>query len=166
MDHNASKPVPEVQPLSSVRIIAADQRPETRAFYQAVLPALGHSLLCTAQTGQELIDQCRKHGPDLVISDGCLADMDVANAAEQVWQERRIPFIVATNDFDPQLIKGNGADHIWAYLIKPVQRGRLAATIPFVLSRFKKLQALWQELEFLAIQANAGPCLQTSIPSI
>jgi CheY-like chemotaxis protein len=67
-----------------------------------------------------LIEQCRQHGPDLVIADCKLPDMDVMDAAEEVCSSGRLPFIFTAVKFDPQQILRNGADHGWAYLMKPI----------------------------------------------
>jgi AmiR/NasT family two-component response regulator len=140
--------------IAPVRIIAADPQAEMRVHYQTLLLVLGHKLLSAAGTGRELIEHCRLHGPDLVIADGELPDMDVTDAAEEVCRAGRVPFIVTANHFDPQQIRRSGADHFWAYLTKPINRGHLEGLIPFVLCRFKKMQALMQELESLRLQAK------------
>lgn len=146
-----------------VRIIAADPQADLRVHYQTVLPGLGYKLLSAAGTGRELIEQCRQHGPDLVIADCKLPDVDIVDAAEEVCRAGRVPFVVTTDQFDPQQIKRSSADHFWAYLMKPIHRGHLEAVIPIVLRRFKKMQAFVQELESLRLQANRGPCLQQEV---
>ena len=139
-----------------VRIIVADHQSENRVHYQTVLPGLGYKLLAVVQTGRELIEQCRQHGPDLVIADCQLLDMDVVDAAEEVCCAGRLPFIVTADHFDPQQIMRDGADHVWAYLMKPIRGRHLEAVIPFVLHRFKKMQALCMEIKALRGQANSG----------
>lgn len=154
----------EITIAPPIRIIAADHQADLRLHYRTVLPALGYKLLSpAAATGQELIEQCRQHGPDLVIADCKLPDVDVAEAAEEVCQTGRVPFIITTDHFDPQQIGRSGADHFWAYLMKPISRGHLESVIPFVLGRFKKFQAFLQELESLRLQAKSGPCLQPEV---
>jgi AmiR/NasT family two-component response regulator len=143
-----------------VRIIAADPQADWRVHYQTVLPGLGYRLLAAAGTGRELIEQCRRHGPDLVIADCKLADVDVVEVAEEVNRAGRVPFIVTADHFDSQQISGSGADHFWVYLMKPFNRGHLEGAIPFALRRFKKMQDFMQELESLRLQAKGGPCLQ------
>jgi AmiR/NasT family two-component response regulator len=162
VDDEGSQPMPgEITSAPPVRIIiAADHQADWRVHYQTVLPALGYKLLSAAATGRELIEQCRQHGPDLVIADGELSDVDVVEAAEEVCRAGRVPFIVTTDHFDPQQIRGSGADHFWAYLMKPINRGHLEVVIPFVLRRFQRMQALLQELESLRVQAKSGPCFQ------
>jgi two-component system, response regulator PdtaR len=141
---------------ATVRIIVADHQSETCVHYQTVLPGLGYKFLSAAQTGRELIEQCRKHGPDLVLADSNLPDMDVVDAAEEVCSAERLPFIVTADHFDPQQIMRNGADHVWAYLIKPINSRHLESVIPFVLHRFKKMQALFMEIKTLRVQVNSG----------
>ena len=139
-----------------VRIIVADPQSENCVRYQTVLPGLGYKLLSVAQTGRELIEQCRQHRPDLVIADCTLSDMDVMDAAEEVCSAGRLPFIFTADHFDPQKIMRKGADHGWAYLMNPINSRRLEAMIPFVLHRFKKMQALSVEIKALWVQVNSG----------
>ena len=141
---------------SSLQVIVADHQPESRVFYQSVLPTLGHKLLSVAQSGQNLIDCCRTLSPDLVIAESKLPDMDVLEASVQVCQARRIPLVVAASQFDPQLIERDVAGHIWAYLIKPIQRGQLEGIISFVCPRFQRMQALWHELASLRLQTASN----------
>jgi len=149
----------EITIAPPVRIIAADHQAEMRVHYQTVLPALGYKLVSAAGTGRELIEHCRQHAPDLVIADCKLPDMDLVDAAEEVCLAGRIPFVVAAAHFDPAQIRRGGADHVWAYLIKPINRIHLEAVIPFALGRFRKMQAFLQELESLRLQAKSGLCL-------
>jgi len=158
------QPMPgEITIAPPVRIIAADPQAEMRVHYQTVLPGLGYRLLSTAGTGRELIENCRQQRPDLVIADCKLSGVDVVDSAEEVCKAGRIPFLVTADHFDPQQIRRGGADHFWAYLMKPINRGHLEAVIPFILRRFKKMQAFLQELESLRLQAKSGPCFQPEV---
>jgi CheY-like chemotaxis protein len=153
----AGKPVASEKMIAPpVRIIVADHQPESRVHYQNILPGLGYKLLSAAQTGRELIEQCQQHRPDLVIADCKLPDMDVMDAAEEVCSSGRLPFIFTAVKFDPQQILRNGADHGWAYLMKPINIQLLELLIPFVLHRFKKMLALFLEINALRVQLNSG----------
>ena len=147
-----------------LRIIAADHQSESRVHYKTILPGLGYKLLSVAQTGRELIEQCRHHGPDLVIADCKLPDMDVLDAAEEVCRAGRLPFIVTADVFDPQQMMRNETNHVWAYLIKPINSRHLEAVIPFVLHRFKKMQARFLEIKALRIEVNNG--LETGVNGV
>ena len=138
--------------IAPARIIAADHQAEMRLHYQTILPALGYTLLSGAETGRQLIEHCHQHGPDLVIADCKLPDMDVVDAAEEVCRSQRVPFIVTADHFNPQQLRRSGADHFWAMLIKPISRMHLEMVIPFVLYRFKKMQAFLEEVKSLRLQ--------------
>jgi AmiR/NasT family two-component response regulator len=146
----------EITIAPPLRIITADPQAEMRVHYQTILPALGHKLLTAAGTGRELIEHCRQHGPDLVIADCKLPDMDVVDVAEEVCRAQQVPFIVTADHFDPQQLRHSGADHFWAMLIKPISRMHLEMVIPFVLHRFKKMQAFLEEVKSLRLHAKSG----------
>jgi two-component system, response regulator PdtaR len=156
----------EITIAPPVCIIAADHQAEMRVHYQTVLPALGYKLVSAAGTGRELVEHCRQHAPDLVIADCKLPDMDVVDAADEVCRAGRIPFIVAADHFDRAQIGREGADHLWAYLIKPINRTHLEAVIPFVLARFWKMQVFMREVESLRLQAKSGPRLQPEVGDV
>jgi DNA-binding response OmpR family regulator len=139
-----------------VRIIVADHETENCVRYQTVLPGLGYKLLAVAQTGRELIEQCGQHGPDLVIADCKLPDMDVMDAAEEICSAGQLPFIITADQFDLQHVMRDGTDHVWAYLMKPINSRHLEAVIPFVLRRFQKMQVLCIEIKALRGEITSG----------
>ena len=69
---------------ASVRIAVADDEPRMRQFYEEVLPVLGHQVVCSAETGKELVDGCQMSRPELVITDIKMPDMDGIEAAFQI----------------------------------------------------------------------------------
>ena len=42
-----------------LRIAVADDEPRMRAYFQKILPRLGHQVVAVARTGRELVEQCR-----------------------------------------------------------------------------------------------------------
>ena len=60
----------------SLRIVVADDEPRMRNYFQKILPRLGHQVVAAAQTGRELVEQCRSLQPDLVITDINMPDLD------------------------------------------------------------------------------------------
>jgi two-component system, response regulator PdtaR len=98
-----------------------------------------------ASTGQELVDLCRAKHPDLVITDIKMPDMDGIDAALRIYQEYPVPVILVSAYHDPHSIQRAAADHIMAYLVKPVKQLELAPAIALARQRFAQLQALRQE---------------------
>ena len=129
----------------SLRIGIADDEPDMRDYFQKILPALGHTVVCAARTGKELVDHCHKLKPDLVITDIKMPDMDGIEAAVALYRDNAIPVILVSAYHDPELIARAEADHILAYLVKPIKQADLEPAIGLAMRRFAQFQELRQE---------------------
>jgi response regulator NasT len=116
-----------------------------RDFFREFLPPLGHAVVAAAASGEELILQCRAERPDLVITDIKMPDTDGIDAARSVCRDRPVPVILVSAFHDPSLLERAEAEHILAYLVKPIKAADLAPAIAVALRRFDELQALRQE---------------------
>lgn len=134
---------------SALRIAVADDEPFLRAYFQDVLPDLGHEVVGAASTGQELVELCQRTKPDLVISDIRMPDMDGIDAAAAISEERPTPIILVSAFHDPEYIERAEQSYILAYLIKPVERAHLETAIAIVRRRFKEFESLRQETKDL-----------------
>ena len=130
------------QPL---RIVVADDEPDMRDYFKKILPRLGHQVVAAAETGRELVEQCRALHPDLVITDIKMPDMDGIDAAVVLYQEWPIPVILVSAYHDPELIRRAEVDHIMGYLVKSIKQSDLEPVIALALRRFEQFQALRQE---------------------
>ena len=130
---------------SVLRIAVADDEPDMRDYFKKSLPRLGHQVVAVAQTGRELVEQCRATNPDLVITDIKMPDMDGIDAAIDIYQERPVPIILVSAYSDPELIARAEADHILGYLVKPIKQADLEPTIALAMRRFEQFEALRQE---------------------
>jgi response regulator NasT len=129
----------------ALRIAVADDELDVRDYYQRILPRLGHQLVSIAQTGRELVEQCRALRPDLVITDIKMPDMDGIDAAEAIYQNEPVPVILVSAYHRPQLFERARSDHILAYLVKPTKQADLEAAIAIARRRFAQFQALRKE---------------------
>jgi len=130
-----------------LRIAVADDEADMRDYFQKILPLIGHELVSSAQTGKELVEHCRQHQPDLVITDSKMPDMDGIDAAIQLYEDTPIPVILVSAFHDAALIERAEADHILAYLVKPIKQSDLEPAIAIAMRRFEQFQALRQEAE-------------------
>lgn len=130
---------------SILHIVVADDEPDVRDYYRKVLPRLGHSVVAAAATGTELLALCRTHQPDLVITDIKMPDMDGIEAAMKIYEERPIPVILVSAYSDEKLIERAEADHIMAYLVKPIKQADLEPAIALAVRRFEQFQELRRE---------------------
>ena len=129
----------------SLRISVADDEQDMRDFFERMLPLLGHQVVSVAETGRELVEHCRELKPDLVITDIKMPDMDGIEASTLICVECPTPVILVSAYHDSELIERAEADHVLAYLVKPIGRADLQPAIAVATRRFAELQALRKE---------------------
>ena len=114
-------------------------------YFRRSCPVLGHEVVAVARTGRELVEQCRATHPDLVITDIKMPDMDGIDAAAQIYRDGPIPVILVSAYHDAEFIGRAEADHILAYLVKPIKQADLEPAIAIAMRRFEQFQALRKE---------------------
>ena len=128
-----------------LRIVTADDEPRMRSYLCQSLERLEHQVVATASTGRELVEECRIHQPDLIISDIKMPDMDGIEAAAQIYRADTIPVILVSAFHDIELIERASKNHILAYLVKPVKDTDLAPAIAVAMRRFGEFHELRQQ---------------------
>jgi response regulator NasT len=128
-----------------LRIAVADDEPQMRGYYEQMLPLCGYEVVAVAGSGRDLVEQCRRTQPDLVLSDVRMPDGDGLDASREICGERQLPFILVSAYHDPELISRVLEHPVAAYLVKPLCQGDLEATIPLMMRRFQEMQALREE---------------------
>jgi response regulator NasT len=128
-----------------LRIAIADDEADMRDFFERMLPRCGHQVVSVAETGRQLVDHCRELTPDLVITDIKMPELDGIEAANQIARERAVPVILVSAYHDPALIERAEADHVLAYLVKPIAFADLQPAIAVATRRFAELQTLRRE---------------------
>jgi response regulator NasT len=129
----------------SLRIVVADDERNMYEYLQEFLPLLGHQVVGVAQSGRQLIEQCRTLHPDLVITDIKMPDMDGIEAAEEVYRQEPVPIILVSAHHNPELLERAEKGNILAYLLKPIRQGDLEPAIRIATQRFEQFQALRRE---------------------
>jgi response regulator NasT len=129
----------------ALRIAVADDEPRMCDYFRKILPRLGHQVVAVALTGRELVEQCRAVHPELVITDVNMPEMDGIDAATEIYHEQPLPIILVSAYHDAQLIRRAEADHILAYLIKPIKQADLEPAIAIAMRRFEEFQSLRQD---------------------
>jgi AmiR/NasT family two-component response regulator len=130
---------------SGLRIAVADDEPDMRDFFEKVLPRFGHQVVAVAENGAQLIEHCRRLEPDLIITDIKMPGLDGIEASSQICRERAVPVILVSAYHDPELIARAEADHVLAYLVKPIGLADLQPAIAIAVRRFAELQALQKD---------------------
>lgn len=133
----------------SLRIAVADDERDMRDFYRRMLGVMGHQVVIVAENGRELVEQCRRQRPDLVITDVNMPEMDGIEAAVAICRDMPLPVILVTAYHDAALIERAENDHVIAYLVKPVGRKDLEPAIALAMRRFAQWQQLQDEADAL-----------------
>lgn len=133
----------------ALRIAVADDELDMQDYYRTILPQLGHEVVAVAGTGRDLADQCRTVRPDLVITDIKMPDMDGIEAAGRIYKDAAVPVILVSAFHDAEFIRRAEADHVLAYLVKPIKQADLEPAIAIALRRFEQFQALRKEADDL-----------------
>jgi response regulator NasT len=128
-----------------LRIAVADDEQDMRDYFQTILPLLGHEVVAASSNGRALVESCRALKPDLVITDIKMPDMDGIDAAIQIYRDGPVPVILVSAYHDPEFIRRAEADHILAYLVKPIKQADLEPAIALATRRFEQFQALRKE---------------------
>jgi two-component system, response regulator PdtaR len=129
----------------SLKIAVADDERDMRDYFQQILPLLGHEVVAVAQTGRELVALCATTHPDLVITDIKMPDMDGIDASTQLYRNGPVPVILVSAYHDPEFIRRAEADHILAYLVKPIKQADLEPAIAIAMRRFEQFETLRKE---------------------
>jgi response regulator NasT len=129
----------------ALRIAVADDEPDMRDWFRTILPLLGHEVVAAAEDGRELVIKVAETRPDLVITDIKMPDIDGIDAATRIYRNGPVPVILVSAHHDPGLIERAEADHIMAFLVKPIKQADLEPAIAIALKRFEQFQALHKE---------------------
>lgn len=129
----------------SLRIVVADDEADMREYFAETLPDLGHQVLAVAGTGAELLQFCRQLQPELIITDIRMPDGDGLSAAKEYAHERFTPVILFTAFHDSKILQEAADSHVFAYLVKPIERAQLESAIAIAWQRFEQFQGLRQE---------------------
>lgn len=129
----------------SLRIVVADDEVDMRDWLTRMLPRLGHEVVGVAADGQQLVDRCLEARPDLAITDIRMPLLDGIQAAQRIYDDRPLPVILVSAFHDPELIARAEADHVLAYLVKPIEQKDLAPAIAIAMRRFEQFETLRRE---------------------
>jgi AmiR/NasT family two-component response regulator len=154
-----------------LRVVAADPADSTLAFYRTALGRLGHKVE-VVRTGPELVEACRRLGPDLVLTARELPGLGGLMAAELVCDERPTAVVLVSDSYDASAdVLGN--EWVMAWLGRPVVEHALGAAVAVAASRFDQLLALRAEVADLkqALEdrkvierAKGAVCRRTGLP--
>jgi response regulator NasT len=135
--------------VSALRILLVEDEGLVATGLRAQLRTLGHQVVGLARDGEEAVAMAGTLGPDLILMDVRLPQLDGLEAARRILQQRRVPIIFISAYSEPDLAQAASATGGFAYLLKPVDRQDLLPAIAVTLGRFREAEALRQDVQEL-----------------
>lgn len=108
-------------------VLADDERPARRFLANLLKTFADVEIVAEGASGREAVKLIERHKPDLALLDLNMPEVDGLNVARLVKAHAipSIAFVTAHDEFAVQAFELNAID----YLLKPVDRGRLAGTL-------------------------------------
>jgi len=142
---NVSKPL---------RVLVVDDDALASRIIQLHLEKAGHQVVGCAKNGREAIEMTRALGPDIVLMDIEMPEMDGLEATRIILDQCPRPVVLLSALENAELVAQASLAGAGAYLVKPANANMLARTIAIALARFDDLMKL-RELNAALRKAQA-----------
>ncbi|MBI5492426.1 MAG: response regulator [Deltaproteobacteria bacterium] len=131
------------------KVLIAEDNSKTRLFLKNQLELLGYEVIAAVSNGQAAVDAAAELGPNLVIMDIKMPEMDGIDAARVISDKGPVPIILITGlSSDEMALKAIEAG-VFAYLVKPVTKKQLEPAIKLALARYEEFKSLKVEVNDL-----------------
>jgi DNA-binding LytR/AlgR family response regulator len=149
--------------MTKLRVIIADDERPAREFLKSILREFEQvELVGEAENGADAVELIKAVKPDLAILDLKMPEVSGLDAVKLLRRSQMplVAFVTAHDEFAVQAFDVNAVD----YLLKPVERARLAETIARASERLE--QADWRVIEAEKVKnaANAYDESARSVP--
>jgi len=138
--------------MNKLRIVIADDERPAREFLKKLLRDFeGAEVVGEAENGSDAVELIKELKPDLALLDLQMPEVSGLEAVRLLRKSQMplVAFVTAYDEYAVQAFELNAID----YLLKPVERSRLAATLERASERLE--QADWRERETEKLR-NAG----------
>ena len=130
--------------MSKLRVVIVDDERPAREFLKGILREFDEvELVGEAENGADAVELIKEIKPDLAILDLKMPELSGLDAIKLLRRSQMplVAFVTAYDEYAVQAFEVNAVD----YLLKPVERSRLAETIARAVERLE--QADWRDVE-------------------
>src|SRR5256885_15701600 len=142
------------------RVIIADDETIQRMDLKDVLTKQGYLVIGEAGEGLSGVNLERELGPDLVIMDIRMPDMDGISAAETLTQEKIAPVLLLTAFGDQPLVDRAKEAGVGNYIVKPLRESEGTAAIEVELARYNEFGMLEENARTLTRQPESSKIVE------
>lgn len=137
------------------RLLVAEDEDAVRKTIVRMAETLGHQVVAEARNGREAVEMAGLTGPDLVLLDIQMPELNGLDAAREILEKDRVPIVIVTGHTEQSLINDAAAAGVYSYLVKPITCERLAAAVATAQARFNDVKALHGEVGDLKANLDA-----------
>lgn len=130
-----------------LRVAVADDEPIMQMYLEETLSEFGHEVVAAAQNGFELVEQCRREHPDLVVTDIMMPGLDGFRAAKEICRDVPVPVVFITGYDEKERAVRAESECVLVYLVKPIGETELRKAIDLVMQRFEHFKVLCHEVK-------------------
>jgi response regulator NasT len=129
-------PAARKYPPHPSRLLVADDEHLVASGVAVNLRELGYEVVGPAADGEEAIELCRTHHPDMALLDIRMPKKDGLAAAEIVFKRLGIPVMIFSAYSDPEYVTSGNRVGVFGYLLKPVTQDQMRVGISVAWGRF------------------------------
>ncbi|MCL5999579.1 MAG: response regulator [Chloroflexi bacterium] len=138
----------------SLRVLIADDESIIRMGLRAILSELGHTVYSAAD-GVEAVTLAYREQPDIALLDVRMPFRDGLDAAAEIVKNHPIPVVILTAYNDSTQLDRAASIPVHGYLIKPVKRDDLVATMRMAMAAFSERRHLVEKVDELQEKLTA-----------
>lgn len=135
-DVEANEKLDRELPAYPSRLLVADDEHLVASGVAVNLRELGFEVVGPASDGDEAIEMCRQHQPDMALLDIRMPRKDGLAAGEIIFRRLGIPVMIFSAYSDPEYISTGNRVGVFGYLLKPVTQDQMRAGISIAWGRF------------------------------
>lgn len=151
--------------MKEAKILVVEDEALVALHLEQRLQMLGHSVVGTAFSGTDALEQTAAHLPDLVLMDINLGrGISGIEAAQQINRYFNIPVVFVTAHSDDAILQKANAAGPYGYVLKPFEDSALRVTIEIALSKHQLDQERTRILEELGASIARVKTLRGLLP--
>lgn len=126
----------------TVRVVVAEDESIIRLDLIETLQSEGYEVVGDTGRGDEAIELCAEHQPDLALLDVKMPGLDGIEATRSIAAHKATAVVLLTAFSSRDMVEQATEAGAMAYLVKPYQRADLVPAIETALARFREARAL------------------------